>query len=76
MSVWTMLWVLIFSVVAALGTRNAYRLYRQPREVRTGVMNMDAGQAGRAALAALIALPLVWLLIVLSSFGLLGRLPF
>jgi hypothetical protein len=74
--IWATIWVAIVSVVCALALRSAYRLYRHPREIRNPVGSWRPDQSRRIALATLIGLPFIWLLIVLSSFGLLGRSPF
>ena len=76
MNVWAIIWVAIVSVFCALGTRNAFRLYRHPREMRTAVGLMSPKEVRQAAVAVLVAMPIVWLIIVLSSFGLIGRSPF
>ena len=76
MNVWAIIWVAVVSIFCALGIRNALRLYRDPREVRTTIGLMSPKEARRAALGALVGMPIVWLIIALSSFGLLGRSPF
>jgi cobalamin synthase len=73
---WTIFWVIVTGAVLVRGMPEVYALYRHPREVRTGVISMDAQQARRAALAALIFAPIIWLVILFSSFGLIGRSQF
>jgi hypothetical protein len=70
MSIWAIIWVVVVSVFAALGTRNAYRLYQRPHDVRNSAISMNSEQARRAAFAAMIGMPVIWLLIVLSTFEL------
>ena len=67
---------IVTGAVLARAMPEAYRLYRNPREVRTSVIYMEAQQARRASLAALIGMPIIWLVILLSSFGLIGRSQF
>ena len=76
MNFWTIFWVVVTGAVLVRSMPQAYDMYRHPREVRTSVIYMDAQQARRAAIAALIFMPIIWLMIVLSSFGLLGRSQF
>ena len=73
---WTIFWVIVTGAALVRGMPEAYFLYRHPREVRTSVISMDAQQARRAALATLIFAPIIWLVILLSSFGLIGRSQF
>ena len=67
---WAGIWIVVVSIFAALGTRNAYRLYQRPHEVRNSVISMNSEQAGRAAFATMIGMPVIWPLIVLSTFEL------
>lgn len=76
MDFWTIFWVIVTGAVVVRSMPQAYRLYRAPREVQTSVISMDAQQARRAALAALIFAPIIWIAILLSSFGLIGRSQF
>ena len=76
MSIFALIWIAVVSVFCALGARNALQLYRHPRDLRSGVMSLNAEQVRRAAIATLAGLPIVWLLIVFSSLGLLGPSPF
>jgi hypothetical protein len=49
--------------------RNAFEIYQHPREMRTTIYWLDPQKARRAALAALLGLPVLWLVIALSTLG-------
>ena len=72
MSIWALFWVAFISVVATLTMRNAYRLYRQPHEMRSDVVFMDAKHTRRAAASVLIGMPIIWLVVVLFMFGIIA----
>jgi hypothetical protein len=69
MNFWNVLWLLLVSVACILGMRNALGIYRHPREVRNSVSHLNPQQARRTAAGVLLALPVIWLIIALSTLG-------